>query len=76
MAEEMMHGGACAMCKCAHHKMTPVLVVLFALLFLLGNLGMVSMKTVDIGWPILVGLAGLMKLTGGMCKCCSGSACK
>ena len=76
MAEEMTHGGACASCKCPHHKMTPVLVVLFALLFLLGNLGVVGMRVVDIGWPIIVGLAGLMKLTGSMCKCCPGGACK
>lgn len=45
-------------------------MLLFALLFLLGALGTVSENTVSVGWPILVGIAALMKLTEGMCKCC------
>ena len=62
-----MEGG---MCKCPHHKFIPVLLLLFALLFLLGALGTVSQSTVSIGWPILVGVAALMKLFEGGCKCC------
>lgn len=64
--------GACGekRCGCMHHGFIPVLVVLFGLLFLLGNLGVVSARTVDVGWPILVGLAGLQKLLEGKCKCC------
>lgn len=57
-------------CKCMHHKAPSILVVLFGLLFLLKALGYVSMATVDIAWPILVLLLGLMKLTSGKCKCC------
>ena len=57
-------------CKCPHHKVVPMLVVLFALAFLGGNLGWWGMHTVDIAWPALVGLAGIMKLMEGSCKCC------
>ncbi|MDO8523166.1 MAG: hypothetical protein Q7S12_02680 [bacterium] len=57
-------------CKCPHHKMVPVLVVLFGLTFLLGALDVLSAGTVNIAWPILVVLAGLMKMMTGACKCC------
>jgi len=57
-------------CKCPHHKMIPLLVVLFALLFLLKALGTFSEYTVSIVWPILLGAAGLMKMFEYKCKCC------
>jgi len=57
-------------CKCPHHKMMPLLVVLFALSFLLKALGILTPGSVDIIWPILVGAAGLMKFNEGKCKCC------
>jgi hypothetical protein len=57
-------------CTCSHHKMTPIFVVLFAVVFLLGNLNILSADFVNIAWPIIVGVAGLMKLTGAGCKCC------
>lgn len=69
----MMHNGMDGMCRCPHHKVKPVLVILFGVLFLLGSYGVVSEHTVEIGWPILVILAGLMKLFSGWCKCCDGS---
>jgi hypothetical protein len=68
-----MQGG---MCKCPHHKVIPVLIVLFGLTFLLGALGVISGNTVSIIWPSLIILGGLMKLTKGMCKCCSVEAPK
>jgi len=49
---------------------TPVLVVLFGLLFLLGYFGVIGEQVVMVGWPILVILGGLTKLTQGVCKCC------
>jgi len=60
------------MCKCGHHKVFPVLVVLFGLLFLLEAIGVVTSGFVMILWPILVIAGGLMKLgsKSGMCKCC------
>jgi hypothetical protein len=57
-------------CDCSHHKVTPILVVLFGVVFLLGNLSVLSAEFVNIAWPIIVGVYGLMKLFGGSCKCC------
>ncbi|MEK7115983.1 MAG: DUF5668 domain-containing protein [Patescibacteria group bacterium] len=50
--------------------MFPVLIVLFGLLFLLQNYGVFSASFVNVAWPVLVILAGLNKLSKGMCKCC------
>ncbi len=60
------------MCKCPHHKVMPVLVVLFGLTFLLGTLDILTSGFVNIAWPVLVIAAGLMKWVekSGMCKCC------
>jgi hypothetical protein len=66
--EEMKAGMTC---KCPHHKMLPLLVVLFGLNFLLGTLSVITMRTESIIWPIIVIVAGLMKMSGGACKCCS-----
>ena len=61
---------SCNMCGCMHHKMMPGLVVLFGVLFLGGTLGWWGMNVVNVGWPILVIAAGLMKMMEGKCKCC------
>ena len=63
-------GGAMNVCRCPHHKMVPILVILFGALFLLGALDMVSAWTVSIGWPILVIVGGFTKLMKNKCKCC------
>ena len=60
------------MCKCPHHKVMSVLVVLFGLTFLLGAWGTISSDAVNVICPILIIIAGLFKMTKGMCKCCSG----
>ena len=57
-------------CKCTHHKFVPLVVILFALTFLLGALDVLGARTVSVIWPILVGVVGLMKLTESRCKCC------
>ena len=51
-------------CKCHHHNVTPVLVILFGLTFLLGNWGTLSSDTVGIVWPVLVIVAGLIIFSG------------
>jgi len=58
-------------CKCPCHKAIGVLVVAFGLTFLLGALNVLSPRVVGITWPVIIILAGLKSLCGGMCKCCS-----
>lgn len=78
MEGEEMKGGSCCGggggkgegCKCPHHKMIPLLIVLFGLLFLLEALGWWGTRFVEVVWPILVILGGLQKMMGGKCKCC------
>ena len=67
-----MGGGVKNMCKCPHHKVMPVLIILFGLTFLLGNWGTLSWGAVNMIWPVLVILGGAMKFSekSGMCKCC------
>jgi len=57
-------------CNCICHKMLGVLLVLFGLTFLLGALDVLSARTVDIIWPIIVVAAGLSSLAKRWCKCC------
>lgn len=64
-------------CSCPHHKITPVLVVLFGLIFLLEQWGVLSPNTVNTVWPIIVILSGLTLwgVRSGMCNCCD-NVCK
>lgn len=62
-----MHGKTC---KCPHHKVLPAIIVLIGLDFLLGTVGVFTWGFVDISWPVLVIIAGLMKMNQGSCKCC------
>jgi len=50
----------------------PVLVILFGLTFLLGAWGIFDKNSVNTIWPVLVIVAGFMKIgeKSGMCKCC------
>lgn len=68
----MMEKGACG---CPHHKVKGTLIVLLGLVFLLGALDIVGSRFVDLSWPVLLILAGLFKLSSGMCKCCDGGSC-
>lgn len=42
--------------------LTPVLIILLALTFLLQAMNMLSASSTSIVWPILLGLIGLVKL--------------
>jgi hypothetical protein len=57
-------------CGCPHHKFIPLLMVPFALTFLLGTFEVFTPRTVSIIWPILVGAAGIQKMFEYKCKCC------
>ncbi len=58
------------MCGCMCHKMLPLFMVVFGLVFLLGNLEVLTPIAVTWTWPVLVILAGLTKMMGSRCKCC------
>jgi hypothetical protein len=58
-------------CRCMHHKVMPVLIILFGLLFLLGYFNVFTAPFVAMSWPVLVIVAGLAKLFSGSCKCYS-----
>ncbi len=58
-------------CGCPCHKMNGILLTLIGVAFLLGNLDVISMKVLNITWPILVILLGLKNTCPGMCKCCT-----
>ncbi len=68
MEEEKIVGKG-MVCKCPHHKVIPWLVILIGVDFLLGAVGVLTWSFVDITWPIILIIGGVMKL--GMCKCCS-----
>ena len=67
MMDNKMEG---KICKCPHHSMIPLLVVVFGLVFLLGQLNIFTPVAVNIMWPIVVIIAGLTKLMGKKCQCC------
>ena len=67
MKEGGMHGNVC---RCPHHKVVPLTIVLFGVTFLLSALGTISCETRNIIWPILVIIGGGTKLFSGSCKCC------
>ena len=73
--DTIQHGGACHHCRfcgCFHHKATPAAIFLIAVTFFLQAIGLVSMAYVALAWPVLLGVAMLVKLTGGTCKCYAG----
>ncbi len=59
------------MCKCPHHKVVPVALILIGLAFLLQTFNVISGALVAMIWPVLVIIIGIVKLGG--CKCCRTS---
>jgi len=59
-------------CSCHHHKVIPVLIILFGLTFLLESRGVISSDFAMIAWPVIIMAGGVMKLMNNskMCKCC------
>lgn len=58
------------MCECSHHSIIPILAILFAIAFLLDYQGFLSAGSVNVIWPILVGIGGIVKLQESKCECC------
>jgi hypothetical protein len=65
----MNHMNGAAACRCGHHKVVPVLVILIGIAFLLGALGVLTAGFVGLAWPIGLILIGAVKLGSGGCKC-------
>ena len=57
-------------CHCPHHNGLAWIVILFGVLFLLADLGLLSWMAVGWIWPILVILAGWVMIMKKGCKCC------
>ena len=57
-------------CNHDHHSIIPILVILFAISFLLQYQGLLAKDAVNIIWPILVGLAGMIMIVEDKCRCC------
>jgi hypothetical protein len=69
MEESHVMPGKGMTCKCPHHRMIPWIVILIGLDFLLGATMVLTWTFVDITWPILLIIAGIVKLV--RCSCCS-----
>jgi hypothetical protein len=62
-------------CRCPHHKLTPFLIVLIGLTFLLRAKGYVTPGAADILWGVMIMCVGFQKLARGMCKCTNDHHC-
>ncbi|HEY4507622.1 MAG TPA: DUF5668 domain-containing protein [Candidatus Paceibacterota bacterium] len=60
-------------CPCKCHKVGPILIIVFGVVFLLGTLNIITEYAVMLIWPIIVIVAGVKKLVGQKCGCCSAS---
>ena len=58
--------GAKVCCKCGHHKIAPVAVMLFGFSFLLVNINVLSWYDFGIIWPLLL----IAAASGKLCRCC------
>ena len=56
-------------CKCPHHMVVPIIIILIGLDFLLGAVGTLSAMFVAVTWPILLIIVGAVKMV--RCGCCS-----
>ncbi len=63
-------GGDKKVCKCMHHSVMPVMIILIGLTFLLGALNILTPFAVSVIWPSLLIILGIKKIFMKMCKCC------
>lgn len=64
----MAHGKTC---NCPHHKVLPILTIITGVDFLLGALRIFSWWFVDVTWPILLIIGGVVWMKQTSCGCCS-----
>ncbi|KND50405.1 MAG: hypothetical protein AB202_01990 [Parcubacteria bacterium C7867-007] len=65
----MNHLNTTSACRCPHHLVQPILIILFGGSFLAGNMGYLGADIIRIVWPTLIILIGVAKLFAGSCKC-------
>lgn len=68
------HCDSACQCKCPHHYLAGVWVLLIGLDVLLGHLGVLSAHVVGIIWPVCLMLLGLHGIVRRSCKCCAPKA--
>jgi hypothetical protein len=61
----------CGSCSCMHHNMGSIFMILIGLNFLMVAMGVYDEMLSAYVWPTLLILAGLMKMMGANCGCCS-----
>lgn len=57
-------------CRCLHHKVVPLSIMLIGVVFILQQAGVVDANFTSWAWPILITAIGIMKLSRGICGCC------
>ena len=67
---EPMKDKTCGSCNCGHHKIVPILIIILGLEFLLAQINVLTWAFVNVTWPIVIIIVGVMKLMKGSCKCC------
>jgi len=55
-------------CQCTHHKIIPACIALIGLVFLLGQMNILTVGAVNIIWPLLLVVIGVKKMM--KCSCC------
>lgn len=67
--QNMGQGGK-MVCKCNHHNVVPVAIILIGIAFLLETFNVLTPWAVSVIWPILLIIIGGMKMMSRKCKCC------
>ena len=57
-------------CHCVHHKVGPILVIIVGLEFFFAEINVLTWGFVNVTWPILVVIWGIVMLSGRNCRCC------
>jgi len=58
-------------CRCGHHKVLPILAIILGLEFFFAEINVLTWAFVNVTWPILLVIAGVMGLMKGRCACCA-----
>lgn len=64
--DQSNNGNVCSSCKCGHHWVGPIAVILIGVAFLLEAFGVWGSSVTAIVWPILLIIAA----AGKLCRCC------